>query len=182
QRAGYGFAGHHDLDINGDLLASADQQQVDVLDVVAQGVPDDGLGQGELGATAFQLEGQDGVRATLHEVRELTSGQRHVARVGAVAVQHGGDLPGLAGPAGEALAELGAGLGGEPVLGHDGNSCRTVRSRTLWSEGLRGGGGPCRPGADTGAEPTASITAVRSDHPRRGNPTTLPTAGARTKP
>ena len=45
-------------------------------------------------------------------------GRVDVPRVGAVAVEHGGDLAGPAGPAGGALAELGAGLGGDLDLGH----------------------------------------------------------------
>jgi hypothetical protein len=50
------------------------------------------------------------------------AGQHDVTRVSAVAVQNGGHLAGFASAPRRALAELGAGLGGNAYLGHGKNS------------------------------------------------------------
>ena len=119
QGAGGGFAGDDDRDVDGDLLAAADQQQVDVLDVVAQRMADDGLRQRQLVAVG-ELQGQHRVGAALERVREVAGRQRQVPRVGAVAVQDGGDLAGAAGSPGTTLAELGADFGKQANLRHCG--------------------------------------------------------------
>ena len=132
-------------DVDGDLLAAADEHQVDVLDVAADRVALDVLGQRQLRAPP-SISSAAG-RWRLEREHRLVARQRDVHRVGAVAVEHGGDLVGAADPAGGTLAELGAGLGGELDLGHG----------TLLV-GQRCGSGP-RPGALH--ERTASITAPR---------------------
>ena len=96
-------------DVDGDLLAAADDDQVDVLDGVLDRVALDLLRQRELGR-AVDLDGQQGVGGTQRQ-QGLVTRQRDVDRVGAVAVQHGGDLVGAADPAGSALTELGAQFG-----------------------------------------------------------------------
>ena len=119
--SGAGLAGDDDLHLDDDLLAAADHQQVDVLDVGADRVRHHGLGEREL-RRAADVEREHGVAALLaDDPGELQRGQRQVLRVGAVPVEHGGDLAGAAGAAGGALAELRAGLGVDTGLGHGGS-------------------------------------------------------------
>ena len=106
--------------VDGDLLAAAHGQQVDVLVDALDRVALDRLRDGQLLA-AFELEGEQHVGAAVADgVGELAGRQRHVARIGAVAVDDGGDLAGAAGAAGATLAELGARLGVQTDLGHSG--------------------------------------------------------------
>ena len=109
-----------DRDVDGDLLAAAHGQQVDVLEVALDRVALDRLRDGELLA-ALDVEGQQHVGAAVPDgVGELAGRQGDVTRVGAVAVDDGRHLAGPAGAAGAALAELGARLGGQSDLGHSG--------------------------------------------------------------
>jgi len=97
------------------------EQQVDVLDVVLDGVGGDRLGQRHFGAGRVDVKSQDGVLAVLTDhTGELERRQGQVLRVGTVAVEHRGDLACAASTASGALAELGTRLGGETDLGHGG--------------------------------------------------------------
>ena len=113
---GSGLADQVDGDLDGDLLAAAHDDEVDVLEEALDRVALDGLGQGQLVGPSM-LEREQGV-LRLEREHQLVAGQRDVPRVGAVAVEDGGDLAGPADAAGGALAELGAGLGGDTDLGH----------------------------------------------------------------
>ena len=62
QGAGSGLTGDDDGNLDGDLLALLDDEQVGVLDVVADRVDDDRLGERDL-LRALDVEGQDGVGA-----------------------------------------------------------------------------------------------------------------------
>ena len=120
QTAGDERADDRERNVDGDLLAATDRQQVDVLVVALDRVALDRLRDGELLA-ALEFEGQQHVgAAVLDRVGELARGQRHVARVGAVAVDDGRDLAGATGAAGTALAELGTRFGVQTDLGHSG--------------------------------------------------------------
>ena len=105
-RAGRGLALDVDRDVDDDLLAAAHQHQVDVVDAALDRVALDVLGERELRAPV-EVQGEQGVGVALQREKGLVAGQREVHRVGAVAVQDGGDEPGAAGTAGGALAELG---------------------------------------------------------------------------
>jgi hypothetical protein len=107
-----------DLQLDRDLLALTDEEQVDVVDRQLERVTLDGLRQRQLLA-AIDLDRQQGVGTVLDRVGELTGRQRDVAGSLPVAVQHGGDLSGPARAACAALAELSARLGGDSDLGHD---------------------------------------------------------------
>ena len=90
--------------------------QVDVLDDRLDRVALDVLGQGELLLTVDD-DGEQGV-ALLQGEHRLVAGEGDVHRLAAVAVHHGGDLVVAADLARSTLAELGAGLGDELVVGH----------------------------------------------------------------
>ena len=75
---------------------------------------------------AVDVDGQQGVGRPQGQ-QGLVTGQGDVDRIGAVAVQHGGNLVGAADPAGSTLAELRTQFGGELYLGHE----RTPRSFCL---------------------------------------------------
>src|SRR5438105_6561389 len=103
--------------VHGDLLALADGQQVDVLEVALDGMPLDGLRNGEL--LTLDVEGEQDVRAAVPDgVRELAGRQCDVPRVGAVPVDHGRHLAGAPGATCATLAEFGARLGVQSDLGH----------------------------------------------------------------
>ena len=103
-------------DVDGDLLALADDDQVDVLEEALDRVALDLLGQREL-LLAVDVMVEQGVRAAvLERQHRVVARQGDVDRVVAVAVEDGGDLVGAADAAGGALAELGAGLGGDVAL------------------------------------------------------------------
>ena len=116
--SGRDLADDDDRDLDGGLLAAADEEQVDVLVGALERVALHGLGEGEL-LLAVQHDGQQGVGAAVAQRRgELAGRQRQVDDVLAVPVQDGGDAAGAAGAAGAALAELGAGLGFEAEVSH----------------------------------------------------------------
>ena len=80
------------VDVDDDLLTAADDQEVDVLDVGADRVLHDRLGQRQLRG-ARDVERDDRVAALLaDDPLELQLREREVLRVGAVPVQDGGDL------------------------------------------------------------------------------------------
>src|SRR5690606_15146375 len=98
QRAGGRVAGDDHRDVDRDPLALLDDQQVDVLDVVLQRVHGDVLGERQLRLVAVDVQRQHGVVPVVTDhPGELDGGQRQVLRVGAVAVEHRGDLACLAG-------------------------------------------------------------------------------------
>ena len=96
--AGHGVAddAHGDLDI--DALVAVDQEEVDVLHAGADGVALDLLGQGQQ-ALAVDVELDERVVGAAQGETSVVLVQEDVARVGAVAVDDGGDLAG-AGPGG----------------------------------------------------------------------------------
>src|SRR5439155_2669642 len=96
-----------------------DDEQVDVVEGVLDRVTLDRLGQRERGRPVADVDVEDlGHPAVADRGGELARGQRDVARLLAVAVQHGRHLAGPAGTAGTTLAELGAWLGADLYLGH----------------------------------------------------------------
>src|SRR5699024_850475 len=104
-----------DGDLDDDLLALADHEQVGVLDHAGQRVHVDLLGQREL-LLALDVQREDGVGARVAQDRgELERAEQQVAGLGVVAVEHGGDQEVAAGAARGALAELGTDGGGELV-------------------------------------------------------------------
>src|SRR6476661_879578 len=110
------FAGDVDGDVNGDLLALADGQQVEVLDDLLDRVALDVLDQGQV-LLAVDVQGQQGVGGADGQGGGLRR-QGDVDRLGAVAVDDGRDQVGHAGAAGEALAEFGADFCCELLLRH----------------------------------------------------------------
>ncbi len=114
-----------DRHLHGDLLALADGDEVDVLEVALDRVADDALRERELVAV-LGLQGQQGVGVVLERQHQLVAREREVARDVAVAVEDRRHLVGPADAPRRALAELGAGLGGDADLGHSGTP-RTVR-------------------------------------------------------
>ncbi len=111
-----------------------------MLDVAADGVDDDRLGQREL-VLAVDVEGEDGVGAVVTQHGcELEVGEGEVPGLGAVAVEDGGDLAGATGAACGTLAELGADAGYETILvGHDVTAPTLValRGRVFSNERIR---------------------------------------------
>jgi hypothetical protein len=171
-------------DVDGDLLALADDQQVDVLDEALDRVALDLLGQREP-VLALDVDRQQRV-GVLEREHRVVAGKGDVDRVGAVAVQHRGDLGVPADPAGSALAELRTRLGLDLDLRHGRNSS-TQRSWHFdgcsglqwYSSGfdLRG-----RTTADHRVDHGAWTTfaqRLRGALPRRGNRGSLPTARRR---
>ena len=123
---GVAVLGHHgagdrlalddDVDLDGHLLAAANDEQVGVLDVAPDRMDLERLGQRQL-LLAVDVEREDGVGAGVAEHRgEVTAGQQQMLRVGAVAVEHGGDLACAACAARRALAGFRAHGGGQFVL------------------------------------------------------------------
>src|SRR5581483_11593588 len=98
----------HDGYLDGDLLAPAHDQQVDVVEAVLDRVALDRLGEREhRGAVGYRdVEHLHGA-AVPQGGRELARGKRDVLGLLAVAVQHGGDLARPPGTPGTTLAELG---------------------------------------------------------------------------
>jgi hypothetical protein len=126
EHVGRGVADERQRDVDGDLLAAADGDQVDVLERATNGVAHDDLRQSQLLALVG-LQREQRVGVVLEREHELVARQREVAGLVAVAVEHGGHLAGTAGAAGRTLAELGAGLGDDADLGHGGtprNDCK----------------------------------------------------------
>ncbi len=90
-----------------------------MLDRAPDRVALDRLRQSEF-AAPDKLQIEQHVRAIRPQcMLELAARERHVPRVGAMAVQHRGHLARAAGAAGAALAELGARFGNHTDLGHD---------------------------------------------------------------
>ena len=82
-----------DVDLDVHLLAAPHDEQVCVLDVAADGMDVERLGQGELFG-ALDVEGEHRVGAGMAQHGgELVGGQLEVLRSGAVAVEDGGTLP-----------------------------------------------------------------------------------------
>ena len=138
---GSGLALEVDGDVDGDLLALADDDEVDVLDDRLDRVALDVLGQGHL-LVAVDDDREEGV-GVLERHHGVVARQRDVHRLGAVAVHDGGDLVVAADLAGRALAELGAGLGlqRDGVVGH-GSLLEIGASRSgVTVGGIDGGGG-----------------------------------------
>ena len=116
-RLGSGLALEVHGDVDGDLLALADDDEVDVVDDRLDRVALHVLGEGELLGTVDD-DGEQGV-GLLERHHRVVARQRDVHGVGAVAVHDGGDVAGAADLAGGALAEVGALLGGElGAVGH----------------------------------------------------------------
>src|SRR5260370_1179818 len=110
-------SGHRNRDVDRDLLALPDHDQVDVLHVALDRVPLNRLRQRELAAAGHALQPDQHVRRAQCE-QHVVAGQANVPRVGPVAVQDGGNSARAPRAAGRALAELGAGLRGYTYLGH----------------------------------------------------------------
>ena len=146
QRVAGRLADQRHPDLDGDLLAAADEDQVDMLERVLDRITLDGLRQRQrLGAVA-DLDGEQLVGATVTDRGgELARGERDVLGLLAVAVQHGGHQAGTAGTPGTTLAELGAGLGADLYLGHGetpGRSYSGCASVGGAGRGARGAGSP----------------------------------------
>ena len=74
-RVGAGLTGDDDAHLDGDLLATADEEQVGVLVLTGERVALDGLGQRQL-LLAVEHDGQQGVRAAVAQGRgELAAGR-----------------------------------------------------------------------------------------------------------
>src|SRR5690606_16039523 len=113
-RAGGGFALEVHGHVDGDLLALAHDDEVEVLDDLVHRVLLHILDERELAlAVDLQVEHLVGLA---DDERRLVARQGDVHRLGAVAVDDGRDLAGGAQAAGEALAELGADVDDELVL------------------------------------------------------------------
>jgi hypothetical protein len=104
------------LDVDGDPLALAHDDQVDVLDGQANRVPLHVLRQGELAFTV-EFDGQQRVGVLERQHRGVAR-QRNVHRVRAVTVENGRHQVVAAQSTRSALAELVARLGAELHLGH----------------------------------------------------------------
>ena len=124
--------------VDGHLLTAADDDEVDMLDGAPDRVALDLLRQRELLLAAADLDRQQGVHGAQGE-EGLVARQRDMDRIGAVTVDDRGHLVLTADPAGGALAELGARLGGELdlVVSHEWFS-----STLLATGGRLGKGGP----------------------------------------
>src|SRR5699024_3332771 len=113
QRTRQRVTGDVHRNIHSDLLTALDDEEVRVLDVVLQRMHGDRFGERELALLVTVLrvvdvERDDRVLAVVtNDTSEIDGGQREVPRIGAVTVQHRGDLTGTACTAGSALTELG---------------------------------------------------------------------------
>ena len=117
QRAVDGLALDDDVDLDGHLLAAAHDEQVGVLDVAADRVDLERLGQREL-LLAVDVEGEHRVGAGVAQHgREVVGVEFEVLRVAAVAVEDGGNLAVATGAARRALAGLGPDRSGQLVRG-----------------------------------------------------------------
>src|ERR1035437_3190233 len=109
--------GAHEVDghVNVDLLALADDNQVNVLDDRPDRIALDVLGQGQV-VLAVDLDGEQRVGA-LEGQHRLVARKADMNRFGAVAVHDGGDVVLTADGAGGTLAERGARYGDQLVPG-----------------------------------------------------------------
>ncbi|MDQ0734053.1 hypothetical protein QFZ50_000516 [Arthrobacter agilis] len=105
-----------DSDIHLDLLAAADGQEVEVLDDALELVALDVLDEGQV-VLAVDVQRQQGVRGADGQ-RGGLGGQQDVDGIRAVAVDDRGDHVGAAGLASRTLAEFGADVCCELLLGH----------------------------------------------------------------
>ena len=126
QRVADGLALEVDGDVDLDLLAAPDDDQVDVLDEALDRVALDLLRQREVALAALDLDQQQGVGG-LQGQHGVVTGQRDVHRVTAVAVEDGGNLVVPADSAGSTLAELRTRFGLDLDLGHEMNSSSALR-------------------------------------------------------
>jgi hypothetical protein len=140
QGAVRGFTLDDDVDLDGHLLAAAHDEQVGVLDVAADRVDLEGLGQREL-FLALDVEGEHCVGAGVPKHGgEVVGVELKVLRVGAVAVEDRGHLAEAPGAARGALAGFRAHRSGQivgGVLGHWCCSCAVVVSGTARSQTIR---------------------------------------------
>src|SRR5205085_8512361 len=158
--------------LDGDLLAAAHDQQVDVVEGVLDRVPLDRLGQREHLRTVGDLDLEELVRAAVADRRrELPGGQRDVLGLLAVAVQHGGHLAGPTGTPGTTLAELGAGFGADTDLGHGKTPSVKLSCTTRVGYGAQGERGS---GGRRGAGPGAPRRSRRLRRPRTAHPAPAP--------
>ena len=104
--AGGSLADNDDGDLNVDLLAGLDGQEVGVQDVAAHGVNLNVLDEGQLGL-ALDLQLNERVLGAANDEEEVVAGNVQVTGLGAVAVEDRGDLAGAAGAAGSTLTKLG---------------------------------------------------------------------------
>ena len=163
-------------DVDGDLLAVPDEDQVGVLDEALDRVALNLLGQCEL-AVAVELDRQQRVGG-LQRQHQVVTGQRDVDRVGAVAVEHCGHLVGATDAASSALAELGARLGLDLDLRSHGGSlleqsnvrCTAYKS---WLLGAERAGRKNRVDHGVRENRMAARTFGPASLPRRGNQTIL---------
>jgi len=123
--------GEVDSDLDGDLLALADGDQVDVLEVALDRVAYDGLRKREL-VSLGGLERQQGVGVVPQRHHQVVAREGEVPGRVTVAVEDGRNLVGHPDPAGVALAELGTWLGDDADLGHGG----TLLVLQAWSREL----------------------------------------------
>ena len=132
-----GSADEVHLHLDGDLLSTGHDQQIGVLDEALDRVPLHLLGKRQL-AVAVELDREQGVRRLQGE-HQVVARQRDVHGIGAVSVQHRGNLRLAPDSAGGTLAELVTRLGVDLDLGHGrilsgyivgGGSAATRRVRT----------------------------------------------------
>ena len=107
--AGGRLADDDDRDLDVDLLARLDGEEVGVEEVAGHGVALNVLDEDEL-ALPVELELDERVLVAADDEEEVVPGDVHVDRLAAVSVDDGGNEAGSAGAAGSALAELGTGL------------------------------------------------------------------------
>ena len=101
-----GLADDDDGNLNVDLLAGLDSQEVGVQDVAAHRVNLNILDEGQLSLT-LDLQLNERVLIAAHDEEQVVTGHIQVTRLGAVAVEDRGHLAGAASAARRTLAELG---------------------------------------------------------------------------
>jgi hypothetical protein len=155
QGVGGCLADEDHADVDGDLLALADHDQVDVLDEALDRVTLDLLRQREL-RLPVDDDRQERVRV-LEREHGVVAGQGDVDRVGTMAVQNGGNLVGATDATRGTLSELGSGLSVDLDLGHRGLLNRLLsKQQYVW---LPGKEGPRR-----GQRPRRALGLNRVDH------------------
>jgi hypothetical protein len=181
--AGEDLTDQPDRHVDGDLLAAADQDQVDVLDDVLDRIPLHRLRQGDLAAVLQALEAQQHVRRP-QGPHQVMPGQAQMAGLRAVSVQHGGHPAFAADTAGSALAELVTSLGGDLYLGHGAllistcnarTKCSRQRRRVRMRSFRRSGRGTRRPSAARPVtDPPGPASAAQAGPPSSPGPSTIP--------
>src|SRR5699024_1195915 len=143
-----------------------DGDQVDVLDVVADRVDGDHLGQRELLALG-QIQGEHGVDTVVtDDRRELQVREGQMLRLGVTAVEHGRDAAGAAVAARGALTEVGAHFGLDADFTHG------SAPRVLAVVGPSTTSAPCEPSTRTSGhtEPQVASITARPDQPVAPSP------------